>query len=97
MSNYSVKTIHQSVFLLALAVTSSSAFSAGACTYQEAIMALEQGNSVRGMALMRMAYNDGDERAGRFLASKNIIVRSSPATSKPHADQLVGLTQAKPE
>ena len=44
---------------------------AEACTYQEAIMALEQGNAVRGMALMRMASQDGDLRASEFLASQD--------------------------
>jgi len=38
-----------------------------ACTYSEAMMALHQGNDVRGVALMRMAANDGDARAARYL------------------------------
>ena len=97
MSRYSIKKFKQSVMFLSLSVTSSSVFSAGACTYQEAIMALEQGNSVRGMTLMRMAFNDGDERAGRFLASKNMIVKNFTNSAKPQAVQLVGLTQSKPE
>ena len=42
---------------------------AGACTYSEAIMALERGNTVRGMALLRMASRDGDPRATRRLAA----------------------------
>ncbi len=42
---------------------------AGACSYSEAIMALQQGNQVRGMALLRMASRDGDPRASRYLAS----------------------------
>lgn len=53
-------------FLLLLATSSAS--HAGACTYREAIMALEQGNAVRGMALMRMASRDGDGRATSYLA-----------------------------
>ena len=40
-----------------------------ACTYNEAIMALNNGNLVRGQALMRMAARDGDQRAMHFLAS----------------------------
>ena len=38
-----------------------------ACTYSEAMMAYKQGNSVRGLALMRIAANDGDARAARYL------------------------------
>ena len=40
-----------------------------ACTYNEAIMAFNSGNLVRGQALMRMAARDGDQRAKHFLAS----------------------------
>lgn len=42
---------------------------AEACTYRDAIMALQQGNQVRGMALLRMASRDGDLRASLYLAS----------------------------
>ena len=41
---------------------------AGACSYREGIVALEQGNEVRGMALLRMASRDGDRRAAQYLA-----------------------------
>lgn len=62
-----------SLFSICLALMSwsftSSVALAGACTYSEAMMAFEQGNSLRGQALMRMAANDGDIRAERFLAS----------------------------
>ncbi|MCF6338412.1 MAG: hypothetical protein L3J84_10760 [Gammaproteobacteria bacterium] len=40
---------------------------AGSCAYREAMMALEKGNAVRGLALMRMASRDGDHRAERYL------------------------------
>mgnify|MGYP003573378611 FL=1 len=40
-----------------------------ACTYNEAIMAFDNGNLVRGQALMRMAARDGDQRAMYSLAS----------------------------
>lgn len=33
-------------------------------------MALEQGNTVRGMTLMRMAHRDGDRRATLFIQEK---------------------------
>lgn len=44
---------------------------AGACTYDEAILALKQGNAVRGMALLAMASRDGDQRATTYLALGN--------------------------
>lgn len=47
----------------------SSTLLAGACSYREGIMALQQGNSIRGLALLRMASRDGDPRASRYLAS----------------------------
>ncbi|MCF6209781.1 MAG: hypothetical protein L3J88_09325 [Gammaproteobacteria bacterium] len=47
----------------------SSPALAGACSYREAIMALQQGNPVRGMALLRMARRDGDLRASLYLAA----------------------------
>ncbi len=40
---------------------------AEACTYHEAILAFQSGNSIRGHALMRMAVKDGDHRAVEFL------------------------------
>ena len=42
---------------------------AEACSYREGIMALQQGNQIRGMALLRMASRDGDLRASLYLAS----------------------------
>lgn len=42
---------------------------AGACSYREGIMALQQGNQIRGMALLRMASRDGDLRASLYLTS----------------------------
>lgn len=44
---------------------------AAACTYNEAILALEQGNQVRGLALLNMAARDGDQRATQYLASRS--------------------------
>ncbi len=58
---------HKSLLFLLLVVASGSVLSES-CTYREPIMALEQGNTVRSMALMRMANRDGDERANRYLA-----------------------------
>ena len=45
-----------------------------ACTYSEAVMAFNNGNLVRGQALMKMAARDGDQRAVRFLASSDANV-----------------------
>ena len=42
-----------------------------ACTYSEAVMAFNNGNLVRGQALMNMAAKDGDQRAVRFLAASD--------------------------
>jgi len=66
-----VKTI---LFLLLILVGGPlhvGAVSADACTYGEAIMALEKGNAVRGMALMRMASRDGDSRAEDYLRGQD--------------------------
>ncbi len=46
----------------------SSPLLAGACSYREGILALQQGNSIRGLALLRMASRDGDPRASLYLA-----------------------------
>ncbi len=46
---------------------------AGSCAYREAMMALEKGNEVRGLALMRMASRDGDSRAERYLQEQNYV------------------------
>ena len=43
-----------------------------ACTYSEAVMAFNNGNLVRGQALMKMAARDGDQRAVRFLAKNDV-------------------------
>jgi hypothetical protein len=48
-----------------------SVVSADACTYGEAIMALEKGNALRGLALMRMASRDGDRRAEHYLRDQD--------------------------
>jgi hypothetical protein len=77
------KAIQALGILLLLAV--STAIQAGACTYREAIMAMERGNMVRGMALMRMASRDGDGRAVRYLARRaadgEILAGSAPLSS----------------
>lgn len=46
---------------------------AEACTYDEALIALENGNLKRAETLMRMAANDGDLRAAKFI--RNVQTR----------------------
>ncbi len=57
------------LLLLLFLLGFSSPVLAGACSYREGIMALQQGNPIRGMALLRMASRDGDLRASLYLAS----------------------------
>lgn len=74
-------------------VLSYAPVSLAACTYSEAMMALKQGNSLRGVALMRMAANDGDARAARYLVQisdksvndkmQQLIVADNKARSAP--------------
>ncbi len=52
----------------------SSPVLAGACSYREGIMAFQQGNPIRGMALLRMASRDGDLRASLYLVSLQATV-----------------------
>ena len=60
------------IIICALLVSAFLTLSAqAACTYGEAVMAFNNGNLVRGQALMKMAARDGDPRAVRFLVSNN--------------------------
>ena len=55
-----------------------------ACTYNEAIMAMDRGNSVRAMALMNMAAKDGDQRAELMLArwqKKSVLAKNRSQTN----------------
>ncbi|WP_455222146.1 hypothetical protein [Kaarinaea lacus] len=58
-----------------------------ACTYNEAVMAFNNGNQIRGHALMKMAARDGDERAVHFLNSNGLasIARNSEQTATKQA------------
>jgi hypothetical protein len=82
------------IFLL-LAVSAAS--QAGACTYREAIMAMERGNTVRGIALMRMASRDGDDRAIRYLVrragDKEILAGSMPQSPAYSTAKAIALVQ----
>lgn len=55
---------------------------AGSCAYGEAMMALEKGNTIRGLALMRMASREGDRRAENYLREQDYDVAELPAFVK---------------
>jgi len=42
---------------------------AEACSYDEAILALQHGNALRAHALLQMAARDGDKRAQRMVSA----------------------------
>lgn len=79
MSNHLLKTsLKIPLFALVVGVGSLlevSNAAAEACTYREAIMALERGNVDRGLALMRMASRDGDRRAENYLLAQDYAER----------------------
>ncbi|MCI0504684.1 MAG: hypothetical protein L0Z73_01095 [Gammaproteobacteria bacterium] len=64
-----------------------------ACTYNEAVLAFNSGNLVRGQALMNMAARDGDQRAVRFLASyqRNKDQFANRDAGKPLSDLMLVL------
>ena len=66
-----LKTVLFTMALLAGGVPGVSLAGAQGCSYGEARMALENGNAVRGLALMRMANRDGDPRAEAFLRKQD--------------------------
>lgn len=68
---------------------------AGGCAYSGARMAMERGNTMRGMALMRMASRDGDPRAVQFLAARNRDAGGAPEALS--ADLRVAWTSATVE
>jgi len=49
----------------------TNALFAEACTYNEAKLALERGNQIRGLSLMEIAAKDGDKRAAQYIARLN--------------------------
>lgn len=66
------KTYSALVGLFLLSAFGTNAYAA-ACTYDEAILALQQGNALRGLALIRMAARDGDIRATHYLTSRPLL------------------------
>lgn len=67
------------MLLLLAGLMGTAEASAIACTYREAVMAMEQGNTVRGLALMRMASRDGDRRADDFLLNRGYATHITKA------------------
>ncbi len=63
---------------LCLGTTATQLWAGEACTYDEAMLALAQGNWLRASVLLRMAAADGDARAQTYLAETD---RSAPAVS----------------
>ena len=86
------KTI-TSAFCIATVLFFAASNANAACTYSEAMMAFKQGNEVRGVGLMRMAANDGDARAARYLVKigdksvnpkmRILIIADNKARSEP--------------
>lgn len=64
---------------------------AEACTYSEAMMALNNGNLVRGQALMKMAARDGDTRAVTFITAFANSMDQSNDVGQALRDTLVKL------
>lgn len=54
---------------------------AEACSYDEAILALQRGNTVRAHALLKMAASDGDKRAQRLVATLQLPTIAATQTS----------------
>lgn len=50
-----------------------------ACTYDEALMAFQQGNQLRGQALLNMAAKDGDPRAKALFSQLQAVVEQGKA------------------
>jgi hypothetical protein len=62
-----MKSLH--VLFIIAGMTTAFAVHAEACTYNEALIAFQQGNAVRGQALLTMAAKDGDPRAVAMFAA----------------------------
>jgi hypothetical protein len=78
--------------VLIVALLSSNVHAA--CTYNEAVMAFNNGNQIRGHALMRMAARDGDQRAVHFLNSNELALndRNKDRLATRHAGTALNVT-----
>ena len=88
--------ILQKSLLFLLLIFASGLVQSEACTYREAIMALERGNTPRGMALMQIASKDGDRRASDFLALKDYRFEGETPTNSLRQQSLISLNRADP-
>lgn len=70
------------LFLFLILVIHIPVAHADACTYGDGVLAYEKGNLMRAVTLLTMAKNDGDERAGVFLA-EHLVVRPKINHSLP--------------
>ena len=69
------------IFVFAACSTvAATAVYAEACTYNEALMAFQKGNVVRGQALLSMAAKDGDQRAIALFAELQEALKSDNPT-----------------
>jgi len=65
-----------SILLLGFFVTIGPRVFAEACTYDEAIQALQKGNHIRAVTLLHMAARDGDKRASKLMAELKIPINN---------------------
>lgn len=78
-----------SITFFSLAFGFVSQVYAEACSYDEAILALRQGNEVRALALLRMAARDGDKRADQVLADLQVSPPNSTSQQAAQANQQI--------
>ena len=78
--------------VLIVALLSSNVHAA--CTYNEAVIAFNSGNQIRGHALMKMAARDGDQRAVHFLNANELALndRNKDRLATRHAGKALNVT-----
>lgn len=80
-------------FIVAMSVFSMNAV-AEACSYREALIAYQNGNNIRGHALMKMAANDGDRRAltylNQFKQNSTVLAQVSNIPGKSGQSEVTG-------
>lgn len=77
MSNHFKRVNTANLLATALLLTSFSAISGEACTYDEGVLAFKQNNMIRAKMLLDMATRDGDIRAEQFLV-KHFKLKEQP-------------------
>ena len=94
--SYLLKPTLLMLCMLSLGNVSSNVM-AEACTFREALMAIEKGNTVRGMALMRMASRDEDLRATEHLMAKDFQINSVSMGDQQLKKPTLSLNKVKSE